>query len=361
MSTLSSASTRRQTGVFNPTTPRNSKISYNISTPPSATPSISSSTPFDWDAARLRKPPPYATPFVDRRLQALKNGGALTPNKSTPKRTVRKKTMWQKVVNLPSEIMFQVEMLPETLSFPSSKTSARLVGGSLNLVHLCVCISRIRKVPESVTGWEEMYMEAEELSFFDWTFPAQILLIGIAVFNSIYLFSRTRNYDLSLQPSNLVNSPNAKFVATVSDPPPPPSLPVRLWRAFVIFWRFLLNIPATTAKNTPKMARVQQLEIWYPGDFEKELFLIYSPANFLMWTVTNGSNWIWMLMLMPLVWVQMSTLTNAFQMLIKDKDIIAAEVMHEYDEKFVFPRVNPIRKDAAVMTHQAEVINVWED
>ena len=32
----------------------------------------------------------------------------------------------------------------------------------------------------------------------------------------------------------------------------------------------------------------------------------------------------------------MSTLTNAFQMLVKDKDIIAAEVMHEYDEK-----VNP--------------------
>jgi len=29
----------------------------------------------------------------------------------------------------------------------------------------------------------------------------------------------------------------------------------------------------------------------------------------------------------------MSTLTNAFQMLVKDKDIIAAEVMHEYDEK----------------------------
>ena len=101
------------------------------------------------------------------------------------------------------------------------------------------------------------------------------------------------------------------------------------------------------------MSRVQQLEIWNPGDFEKELFLFYSPANFLMWTVTNGSNWIWMLMLMPLVWVQvsvfplqlsapqsrpkflpkMSTLTNAFQMLVKDKDIIAAEVMHEYDEK----------------------------
>lgn len=51
--------------------------------------------------------------------------------------------------------------------------------------------------------------------------------------------------------------------------------------------------------------------------------------------------------------------------------------MHEYDEKvrrvlppyehgltvshpqFVIPRINPIRKDAAVMTHQAEMVNVW--
>lgn len=34
----------------------------------------------------------------------------------------------------------------------------------------------------------------------------------------------------------------------------------------------------------------------------------------------------------------MSTLANAFQTLIKDKDIIAAEVMHEYDEKVgLFP------------------------
>jgi hypothetical protein len=76
-----------------------------------------------------------------------------------------------RVTGLPSEIMFQVEMLPETLSFPSSKTSARLAGGLLNLVHLCVCISRIRKVPESVTGWEEMYREAEELPWFDWVCP----------------------------------------------------------------------------------------------------------------------------------------------------------------------------------------------
>lgn len=51
-------------------------------------------------------------------------------------------------------------------------------------------------------------------------------------------------------------------------------------------------------------------------------------------------------------------------------------MLHEYDEKvrtvnsfssttlttvqFVYPRVNPVRKDAAVMTHESEMVNVWE-
>ena len=64
------------------------------------------------------------------------------------------------------------------------------------------------------------------------------------------------------------------------------------------------------------MSRVQQLEVWNPADFEKELFLMYSPASFLMWTVTNGSNWIWMLILMPLVWTQVSVLPAAFRPMI---------------------------------------------
>jgi hypothetical protein len=29
--------------------------------------------------------------------------------------------------------------------------------------------------------------------------------------------------------------------------------------------------------------------------------------------------------------------------------------------QFVNPRINPIRRDVAVMTHQSEVVNVWEE
>ena len=104
--------------------------------------------------------------------------------------------MANRVTSLPSEIMFQVEMLPETLFLPSSKMSARLAGGLLHFVHLCVCISRIRKVPESATGWEEMYMETEELSWFDWVCPTVHRFPLQEISDNFHLYSDIPDPDL---------------------------------------------------------------------------------------------------------------------------------------------------------------------
>jgi len=91
------------------------------------------------------------------------------------------------------------------------------------------------------------------------------------------------------------------------------------------------------------------------------LFGIYSPVHSFLWMATTSANWMWMGFVMAVVSFQLRALIRSYEALLKDKAIIAAEVLHEYDEKFVYPRINPIRKDAAVMTHQAEMVNVWED
>ena len=144
------------------------------------------------------------------------------------------------------------------------------------------------------------------------------------------------------------------------------------------------------------MSKVQQLEVWIPGELEMTVFCIYSPMHPLLWMATTSANWMFMLVIMAGVGMQvgdllyafrmgadtvsqMRVLTRSYEALIKDKEIIAAEVMHEYNEgvcpsshlalasahtliqQFVYPRVNPIRKDVAVMTHQAETVNVWEE
>ena len=72
------------------TTPR-TRLIYPIS--PVTSPSLSASQPFDWDAARLRRPPPYATP--GKRKTRTSDFG--TPLKGTPsKRVVRKKSLYER-------------------------------------------------------------------------------------------------------------------------------------------------------------------------------------------------------------------------------------------------------------------------
>ena len=74
--------------------------------------------------------------------------------------------------------------------------------------------------------------------------------------------------------------------------------------------------------------------------------------------------------------LQVRVLTTTYEALLKDRTIIAAEVLHEYDEKvrsrfplqssmstnslyhqYVSPRMHPVRRDACVMTNEAEIFD----
>lgn len=70
-----------------PTTPR-PRPSYPIHRSPADTPSISSSVPFDWEAARSRAPAPYASPL---RARPRKSVGTDTLTGTPRKGIVRKK------------------------------------------------------------------------------------------------------------------------------------------------------------------------------------------------------------------------------------------------------------------------------
>lgn len=229
------------------------------------------------------------------------------------------------------------------------------------------------------------------------TVPASIILFSAAILNTLYLFTRTRLYQLTLA-RDPVSSPHAAFVSrpravrTPSDngaPRPYSSIGSmlwtvlgHLWHGFVISVRFLLNLspPKDRQKvlnGSTDSERIQQLEVWSPSPLESNIFAIYSPVHALLWTAWTSANWMLLFCIMVAVSVQLNMTTRAYEALLKDKAIIAAEVLHEYDEKvrplpdnvehltdslqFVYPRVNPIRKDAAVMTHESEVVDVWQN
>jgi hypothetical protein len=136
-----------------------------------------------------------------------------------------------------------------------------------------------------------------------------------------------------------------------------------MWYGFSYFWRFLFGMQPPKRVTAPKerTSRVQELEVWEPSEMELELFSIYSPAHTLLWIAMGSSSWIYSLLIMGLVGLQLNVLTHEFTQLVKDRQILASETMKEYNDVFVYPRINPIRRDVAVMTHQSEVVNVWEE
>ncbi|KAF8636559.1 hypothetical protein AX17_003371 [Amanita inopinata Kibby_2008] len=348
-----------------PVTPRTRPSILSAYRSPASTPSISSSVPFDWDAARSRKPPPYSTPLQHK---SRKSTGSATPSVQHRKAVIRKKGIIERITSIPSSIAFQIALFPHNVPLPSAKTSAHIIGSAMHFSHFCIRVSQIRSVPDSDLGWEDMYQEGESNSWFDWTLPLSCLLIAGTFVNAVYLFSRIKVYRLHHQLEPL-SSPNAKFVSAKLDLEPEiqASLVKRVcsgaWYAFAYFWRFLFGLQPPTSLNSVsgKITRVQELQAWNPGELELTLFSVYSPAHALLWMATSTSNWILMFIVMFLVGFQLNIMTRAFRMLLKDKEMIAAEVLNEYNQGFVYPRLNPIRRDVAVMTHQSEMVNVWED
>jgi len=98
------------------------------------------------------------------------------------------------------------------------------------------------------------------------------------------------------------------------------------------------------------------LDMWTPQEMEKVFFSIYSPAHAVMWWLVSPTNWILVFLVMLFVSLQLHGLTISFDMLLKDKQIISSEVLHEYNEKFVSPQLNKPRANASVQTHEAEMI-----
>ncbi|EIW85185.1 hypothetical protein CONPUDRAFT_135005 [Coniophora puteana RWD-64-598 SS2] len=360
------------------TPPRRSNVQYINS--PSATPSITHSTPFDWDAARARRPPPYATPRRPGSHGTQNGNEPKTPRKSV----VRKKGFVERIRAVPSRIAFEIALFPHNVPLPAPRTSAIIIGAGLHVIHLFVRIAQLQAAVEAEIGWEDMYWEKDDdKGWFDWTVPMTVLLMAASAVNVFSLFTRRRTYQLHRRTrADAVQSPRTSFVHAPERAHSPPS-PHRAggqgpantvlyvlsisWRGVTGSIRFLLGIDsagaASKSLNTPPgRGEVQQLNIWTPGELERVLIWIYSPVHGLLYmgagSAGNG-NWVWIFAIMAAVSVLIWGLVEGYEGVVRDREILAGEVMYEYNEGFVYPRVNPIRRDVAVMTHENEMVS-WK-
>ncbi|KAH9050765.1 hypothetical protein EDB84DRAFT_1584972 [Lactarius hengduanensis] len=333
-----------------PITPR-ARVSYPIARSPLEYPSISASLPFDWEAARGLRDPPYSPLGPKRREGRTSDFGTPDGKRTPPRRSVRKKSLYERITSLPSRIAFEISIFPSNVPLPAPKTSACIIGGTLHLIHFCIRVSQIRSIPDSDIGWEDMYREDNNVAWFDWTVPMTCLLIIVASLNALFLFTHTKLYHLHLQPDP-VSSPHARFVSAPADSP---SFSTRVAHAHMERVSRILALPSW--HNVFGGPRVQELEVWTPSEGELMLFCVYSPIHVFLWMLWNTGNWIMMAAVMAAISFQVRVLTTTYEALIKDRAIIAAEVLHEYDEKFVSPRIHPVRRDACVMTNEAEIVD----
>ncbi len=63
------------------------------------------------------------------------------------------------------------------------------------------------------------------------------------------------------------------------------------------------------------------------------LYSIYSPLHALLWTALNPTNWITISFIMGVAWFHLHYLTKVYNNTIKDRAIIHAEVLYEYDNR----------------------------
>ncbi|KAM0753714.1 hypothetical protein T439DRAFT_162061 [Meredithblackwellia eburnea MCA 4105] len=179
-----------------------------------------------------------------------------------------------------------------------------------------------------------------------------VLLVLISVLNTIYLFSRRRRYNLVLRRDPLA-SPNAR-TATLDFSPPKPKLTLsqslrqQIWRLF-----------GRNPQETERVYKVQQLDVWTP-DYVKwslRIFSLYSPPVSVMYHFLAPSNFFVLSICGGITTFQTLLLVQLYSTLVSDRAALQAEVLHEYNAKFVSPRIFVQKKDASTSTSEAEFIS----
>ncbi|KAL2754401.1 hypothetical protein ACRALDRAFT_1081453 [Sodiomyces alcalophilus JCM 7366] len=173
------------------------------------------------------------------------------------------------------------------------------------------------------------------------------ILLFLSVSNAFYTMTRSRHYRLfEVNVEKPPQTPSASRVKVQSSPVASSPL------------RFLANVmlpeSAESRAHPDKTRDVWELAVWDPLPVSLQLFALFSPGHVLVYmlylplvpldprpsvTVFNC------LVLQVIMSAQLLFLQARFSQQIKDTAIIHKEVLHEYDTKFVHPRLNPVVRD----------------
>ena len=175
------------------------------------------------------------------------------------------------------------------------------------------------------------------------------ILLLFSLSNAFYTVTRTRKYRLfqanvEVKPQ----TPSARRVKVDAGQSPVASSPLRYLANMV-----LTDTPESRA-HPDKETDVWEISVWDPLPVSLRLFCLFGPGNVLVYmlflplapldprpsvTVFNA------LILQIIISIPLLAFCTLFTQQSKDAAIIQKEVMHEYDTKFVHPRLHPVVRD----------------
>jgi len=246
------------------------------------------------------------------------------------KRLVRKRSVWENLYHSPQDWFMQIEEEYEALNWDKlQKIFSIPFGISLTFLYILIKIN-------SKNEWEKdlsrSYSSLELLQF---------TLFFICIFNSLYLFTRKKQYQIRNADEKFPpTGSHIKFVSETDDDDV--TLPEQ--QSFISWVKSLFVIPHK--KDDPNAPHIFVLTIWTPPIFSLNLFCCFSPAHFGILYLMDGNNWQYIIFIIALLSFMMLYTVHSFLGLIKDKQVITEQVYNEYNLKFVNKMFIPTTESA---------------
>lgn len=171
------------------------------------------------------------------------------------------------------------------------------------------------------------------------------VLCIVSLYITYVLFSKRRTYRLWYREEHdVLLNPHASLEAPPSDPPAPKTWSEWLYDLLLVAARQVPVVewfvpPAPVAPRASCSERIYTLRVWDAYEAPLYLFTAYSPAHAAWWAVAGSlgmsplAAWILMPVLMVVFSAQSYILAREFTLQAKDRQVLQAEMLREYDEK----------------------------
>ncbi|KAB5572531.1 hypothetical protein GE09DRAFT_1217089 [Coniochaeta sp. 2T2.1] len=226
---------------------------------------------------------------------------------------------------------------------------SKTVGTQLGLIASFLFLIARANSGRSSTRSDDVFGESSGSGWGTFFFqPLLWFLVCASAANAFYVLTRSRHYRLfeTNVENTKLSTPSARRVRV--DSSPAASSPLRYLSDI------LASESAESRAHPDKTRDVWEISVWDPRPISLHFFIFFSPVHVIVYMLflplvaldPRPSVTVFKCLLLQIILsMQLYLLESRFAQQAKDTSIIQREVMHEYDAKFVHPRLHPLVRE----------------